>query len=90
LTTGVISKVEKDTITSDSRSNPGNSGGPLFTLERAGGRNYDPRDWHAGFDRPDSGGAALIEQARKNMAGTTPPDTKLLPWRPVDHFPAMR
>jgi len=33
LTTGVISKVEKDTITSDITINPGNSGGPLFTLD---------------------------------------------------------
>ena len=33
LTTGVVSKIEKDSINSDININPGNSGGPLFTLD---------------------------------------------------------
>ncbi len=88
LTTGVISKVEKDTITSDITINPGNSGGPLFTLDgQAVGITTAGLRTLASIV-PIQEARPLIEQARKNMAGTTPPDTKLLPVEPVDHFPA--
>jgi hypothetical protein len=88
LTTGVVSKVEKDAITSDININPGNSGGPLFTLEgqvagitTAGLRNLAsivPIE----IVRP------MVEQARKNIAGGAPPSPVLLPVQPADFFPA--
>ena len=88
LTTGVISKVEKDTITSDITINPGNSGGPLFTLDgQAVGITTAGLRTLASIV-PIQEARPLIEQARKNMTGATPPETRLLPVEPVDHFPA--
>ena len=88
LTTGVVSKIEKDTITSDISINPGNSGGPLFTMDGqvAGITTAGLRSLASivpiGSVRP------LIEQARKSIAGGTPPSTQLLPVEPPDFFPA--
>jgi len=88
LTTGVVSKVEADTITSDININPGNSGGPLFTLEgkvagitTAGLRNL-------ASIVPVENVRSLIDQARKQTAGSAPPSPALLPVEPVDLFPA--
>jgi serine protease Do len=88
LTTGVISKVEKDAITSDININPGNSGGPLFTLEgqvagitTAGLRNL-------ASIVPIDEARTLLDQARKKMAGASPPSTDLLPVEPADYYPA--
>jgi S1-C subfamily serine protease len=88
LTTGVVSTVEKDTITSDININPGNSGGPLFTLEgqvagitTAGLRNL-------ASIVPVENVRPLVEQARKNIAGGAPPQPILLPVEPADFFPA--
>lgn len=88
LTTGVISKVEKDAITSDININPGNSGGPLFTLggqvigiTTAGLRNL-------ASIVPIDVAQPLLDQARKSMQGNTPPGTDLLPVEPDDYFPA--
>lgn len=88
LTTGVVSKVEKDAITSDININPGNSGGPLFTLEgqvagitTAGLRNL-------ASIVPVETVRPLVEQARKNIAGGAPPSPVLLPVEPADFFPA--
>jgi S1-C subfamily serine protease len=88
LTTGVVSKVEKDAITSDININPGNSGGPLFTLD----------GWVAGITTAGLRNLAsivpvetvrpLVEQARKNIAGGAPPSPVLLPVEPADFFPA--
>jgi S1-C subfamily serine protease len=88
LTTGVVSKVEKDAITSDININPGNSGGPLFTFDgqvagitTAGLRNL-------ASIVPVENVLPLIEQARKIIAGGTPPSPVLLPVEPADFFPA--
>jgi len=88
LTTGVISKVEKDAITSDININPGNSGGPLFTLQgqvagitTAGLRNL-------ASIVPIEEARTLLDQARKKMAGASPPSTDLLPVEPADYYPA--
>jgi S1-C subfamily serine protease len=88
LTTGVVSKVETDTITSDINTNPGNSGGPLFTLEgkvagitTAGLRNL-------ASIVPVESVRPLVEQARKQTAGGVPPAPVLLPVEPTELFPA--
>lgn len=88
LTTGVVSKVEKDAITSDININPGNSGGPLFTLDgqvagitTAGLRNL-------ASIVPVENVRPLIELARKSITGSTPPSPVLLPVEPADFFPA--
>src|SRR5215475_8091004 len=74
LTTGVISKVEKDAITSDITINPGNSGGPLFTLDgQAVGITT------AGLRTLAS--IVPIDEAR-------PLGTNLFPVEPADKFPA--
>jgi S1-C subfamily serine protease len=88
LTTGVVSKIEKDAINSDININPGNSGGPLFTLEGqvAGITTSELRNLASivpvEIVRP------LVEQARKNIAGGAPPAPVLLPVEPTDMFPA--
>jgi S1-C subfamily serine protease len=88
LTTGVISKVEKDAIVSDITINPGNSGGPLFTLDgqaagitRAGLRTL-------AYIVPIEEARPLIEQAKKSMAGGAVPSKEWLPVEPADRFPA--
>jgi S1-C subfamily serine protease len=88
LTTGVISKLEKDAITSDININPGNSGGPLFTMsgQVAGITTAGLRKLASivpiEYARP------LLEQARKTISAGVPPSTTLLPVEPVDFYPA--
>jgi len=88
LTTGVISKVEKEAITSDININPGNSGGPLFTMNgQVAGITT------AGLRRlasivPIEHARPLLEQARKTIHGAAPPSATLLPVEPVDYYPA--
>src|SRR5215475_12913460 len=88
LTTGVISKVEKDSIVSDITINPGNSGGPLFTLDgqAAGITRAELRT--LAYIVPIDEARPLIDQAKKNMAGNAVPSKELLPVIPVDHYPA--
>jgi S1-C subfamily serine protease len=87
LTTGVISKVDKEAITSDININPGNSGGPLFTM---GGQVVGITT--AGLRRlasivPIEPARPLLDQAKKTISGTTPPAASLLPVEPADFFP---
>jgi hypothetical protein len=88
LTTGVVSKIEKDSINSDININPGNSGGPLFTFDGqvAGITTSLLRNLASivpvEFVRPQ------VEQARKDIAGAAPPSPVLLPVAPIDYFPA--
>lgn len=88
LTTGVISKVEKDAITSDININPGNSGGPLFTLngQVAGITTAGLRTLASIV--PVENVRPLVDQARKEIAGGAPPQPTLLPVEPVEMFPA--
>jgi hypothetical protein len=88
LTTGVISKVEKDSIVSDITINPGNSGGPLFTLsgEAAGIAKAEQRT--LAYIVPIAEARPLIEEAKKSMTGSVPPSRELLPVEPEDKFPA--
>lgn len=88
LTTGVISKVEADSITSDININPGNSGGPLFTLQGqvAGITSAGLRTLAKIV--PIQEARAVIEQARGKAAGGAPPPPDLLPVEPTDYFPA--
>jgi S1-C subfamily serine protease len=88
LTTGVVSKIEKDSINSDININPGNSGGPLFTLDGqvAGITTSVLRNLASivpvELVRP------LVEQARKDIVKEAPPAPVLLPVEPTDYFPA--
>jgi hypothetical protein len=87
LTTGVVSKIEKDSINSDININPGNSGGPLFTLDGqvAGITTSVLRNLASivpvELVRP------LVDQARKDIASEAPPAAVLLPVEPADYFP---
>jgi S1-C subfamily serine protease len=88
LTTGVISKVEAQSITSDININHGNSGGPLLTLE---GRVIGITT--AGLQKlasivPIADAQPLIVQARGKLAGASPPPADLLPVEPAEYFPA--
>ncbi len=87
LTTGVISKVEEKSITSDININPGNSGGPLFNL-----RGQVTGITTAGLRTlasivPIADAEPVIAQARQKLTGTAP-SAELLPVEPTDYFPA--
>ncbi len=69
LTTGVISKVEKDAITSDISINPGNSGGPLFTLDGQVAGITTARLRSLASIVPIENVRLLVEQARKEIVG---------------------
>lgn len=87
LTTGVISKVETKSITSDININPGSSGGPLFNL-----RGEVTGITRAGLRLlasivPIADARPAIDQARQKMTGA-PPAADLLPVEPTDFFPS--
>jgi S1-C subfamily serine protease len=88
LTTGIISKIEKDSLNSDLNINPGNSGGPLFTLDgQVAGITTSLLRTLASivpveFVRPQ------VDQAKKDIANEAPPAPVLLPVAPTDFFPA--
>ena len=88
LTTGVVSKIEKDSINSDININPGNSGGPLFTLDGqvAGITTSVLRNLASIV--PVEVVRPLVEQARKDIVNEVPPAPVLLPVEPTDYFPA--
>ncbi|HWZ99147.1 MAG TPA: trypsin-like peptidase domain-containing protein [Candidatus Dormibacteraeota bacterium] len=88
LTTGVISKVDKEAITSDININPGNSGGPLFTLggEVAGLTTAGLRNLASIV--PIETARPLLDQAKKTIGSGVPPSASLLPVEPAEYFPA--
>lgn len=88
LTTGVISKIEKDSINSDININPGNSGGPLFTLDGqvAGITTSVLRNLASIV--PVEVVRPLVEQSKKDIVSEVPPPPVLLPVEPTDYFPA--
>ena len=88
LTTGVVSKIEKDAINSDININPGNSGGPLFTMDGqvAGITTSVLRNLASIV--PVEVVRPLVEQARKDIVREAPPAPVLLPVEPTDYFPA--
>jgi S1-C subfamily serine protease len=88
LTTGVISKVDKDSITSDISINPGNSGGPLFTLGGQVAGITTARLRSLASIVPVETVRPLVEQARKGIMGSAPPPPTLLPVEPTEMFPA--
>jgi S1-C subfamily serine protease len=88
LTTGVLSKIDTDSITSDININHGNSGGPLLTLK---GEVIGITT--AGLQKlakiiPIVEAQPLVEEARKKVTGAAPPSAELLPVVPIDYFPA--
>jgi S1-C subfamily serine protease len=93
LTTGVVSKVEKDSIISDISISSGNSGGALFnssgtvvgiTAYRTG------RGAGAGLSGivPIAEAADVLAAARTKAASTAPPSSRLLPVPPPIKYPA--
>jgi S1-C subfamily serine protease len=93
LTTGVVSKVEKDSIISDISISSGNSGGALFnssgtvvgiTAYRTG------RGVGAGLSGivPIAEAADVLAAARRKAASTAPPPSRLLPVPPPIKYPA--
>jgi S1-C subfamily serine protease len=88
LTTGVISKVDKDAITSDISINPGNSGGPLFTLNGQVAGITTARLRTLASIVPVETVRPLVEQARKGITGSAPPPPTLLPVEPIEMYPA--
>lgn len=87
LTTGVVSKVETKSITSDININPGNSGGPLFNLrgEVTGITSAELRLLASIVPIADV--RPVIDQARQKISGE-PPAADLLPVEPLDFFPS--
>jgi len=88
LTTGVISKIEKDSINSDININPGNSGGPLFTLDgQVAGITTSLLRTLASIV-PVEYVRQEVDLARKDITGEKPPAPVLLPVEPTDFYPA--
>ncbi|HEY6947022.1 MAG TPA: S1C family serine protease [Candidatus Acidoferrum sp.] len=87
LTTGVISKVEKDAITSDININPGNSGGPLFTMggQVAGLTTSGLRNLASIV--PIDSARPVLDQAKQKIASAVRPSAELLPVAPREFFP---
>jgi S1-C subfamily serine protease len=88
LTTGVVSKIDKDSLNSDININPGNSGGPLFTLDGqvAGITTSELRNLASIV--PSQAVGPLVDQARRDIKGATPPAPVPLPVEPTDLYPA--
>ena len=88
LTTGVISKIEKDSINSDININPGNSGGPLFTLDgQVAGITTSLLRTLASIV-PVEYVRLELDLAKKDITGEKPPAPLLLPVEPTDFYPA--
>jgi S1-C subfamily serine protease len=92
LTTGVVSKVEPQSIISDVNINPGNSGGPLFNSAGSvvGITTYSEQ----GKSGPGLSGIipireadTVLAQAETKMGATAAPTSALLPVEPSDVFP---
>jgi len=88
LTTGVVSKIEKDSINSDININPGNSGGPLFTLDGQVAGITTSLLRNLASIVPVQAVRPVVEEARKDIVGGAPPAPVLLPVEPTDFFPA--
>jgi S1-C subfamily serine protease len=88
LTTGVVSKIDKDAINSDININPGNSGGPLFTLDGQVAGITTSLLRNLASIVPAEVVRPLVEQARKETTGEKPPAPDALPVEPTDKFPA--
>jgi hypothetical protein len=93
LTTGVVSRVEAETITSDININPGNSGGPLLNLghEVIGITTFSQQ---SGVGEPGIAGivragtaAKIIEEVRAAAEATEPPPVEQLPVPPPSAYP---
>jgi S1-C subfamily serine protease len=88
LTTGVVSKIDKDAINSDININPGNSGGPLFTLDGQVAGITTGVLHNLASVVPVEKVRPVVEEARKEIAAGTPPTPVLLPVEPTDMYPA--
>lgn len=93
LTTGVVSKVDKDAIISDISISAGNSGGALFNSSGAvvGITTYrKSRGASSGLTGivPISEAADVLAAARTKASSTPPPSARLLPVPPPIKYPA--
>ena len=88
FTSGFISKVERASIFSDININPGSSGGPLFNL-RGEVTGITSAQMHLlASIIPIDDARPVIERARRELSGASPPSAELLPVEPDDFFPA--
>ena len=88
FTSGFISKVEHTSIFSDININPGSSGGPLFNL-RGEVTGITSAQMHLlASIIPIDDARPVIERARRELSGASPPSAELLPVEPDDFFPA--
>ena len=88
LTSGVISKVEHASLFSDININPGSSGGPLFNLRGEVAGITSAQIHLLASIIPIDDARPVIEQARHELSGASPPPAELLPVEPDDFFPA--
>jgi len=88
LTSGVISKVENTSIVSDININPGSSGGPLFNLRGEVIGITSAQLQLLASIIPIADARPVIDQARHELTGVSPPSAELLPVEPEDFFPA--
>jgi len=92
LTTGIVSKVDKNSIISDVNINPGNSGGPLFN---SSGMVVGITTYGKGGSRgpglsgivPIADANEAMKEARQKMATTPPPSARWLPVAPAMKYP---
>jgi len=88
FTSGFISKVERTSIFSDVNINPGSSGGPLFNL-RGEVTGITSAQMHLlASIIPIDEARPVLERARRELSGASPPSAELLPVEPDDFFPA--
>jgi S1-C subfamily serine protease len=88
FTSGFISKVEHTAIFSDININPGSSGGPLFNL-RGEVTGITSAQMHLlASIVPIDDARPVIERARHELSGASPPSAELLPVEPDDFFPS--
>lgn len=94
LTTGVVSKVDQDSIISDISISAGNSGGPLFNSSGVvvGITTYRTGRGGGGSGlsgiTPISKAADVLASARTKAASAPPPSARLLPVAPAVKYPA--
>src|SRR4029077_8139562 len=88
LTSGVISKVERTSIFSDININPGSSGGPLFNLRGEVAGITSAQMHLLASIIPIDDARPVIERARRELSGPSPPAAGPPPVEPDAFFPA--
>ena len=92
VTSGIVSKMEKQAIISDVNINPGNSGGPMINMDSeviAINTFRDPSLGGSGISGsiPITLAEPILSTARNKLSETDTPSSDLLPVVPKDPFP---